>query len=169
MGALCTLSKWITKCLAAAHEALTWTIFCNGRALRQQADTSGETKHLTTPAHSLSIAVFVGWLLKGGVVKVHYALCSVKRCSSKQKRTAKIGKIKDPAWDAFQFSGFGLNGVRKLSLLTCSHSVWYKVNLYFHMEISEKKKKTNGSSRTTPFFLLIPRCGSKQDLEMCYN
>lgn len=120
--------------------------------------------HLTTPAHILSIAVFVGWLLKGGVVKVHYALCSVKRCSSKQKRTAKIGKIKDPAWDAFQFSGFGLNGVRKLSVLTCSHSVWYKVNLYFHMEISKKKKKTNGSSRTTPFFLLIPRCGSKQDL-----
>lgn len=52
----------------------------------------GETEHLTSPAHVLSIAVSVGWLLKGGVVKAHYALCSVKRCSSEQRRTAKIDK-----------------------------------------------------------------------------
>lgn len=155
-----TLHRWNGLPSASLRPTRPWPEPYFTMAVRSDSKQT----HLTTPAHILSIAVFVGWLLKGGVVKVHYALCSVKRCSSKQKRTAEIGKIKDPAWDAFQFSGFGLNGVRKLSVLTCSHSVWYKVNLYFHMEISKKKKKTNGSSRTTPFFLLIPRCGSKQDL-----
>lgn len=124
MGALCTVEMdyQVPRCGPRGldlDQILQWP--CAQTASKHVRD--GETEHLTTPAHTLSVAVFVGWLLKGGVVKVHYALCSVKRCRSKQKRTAKIGEIKDPAGDAFQISGFGLNGVRKLSVLTCSHSV----------------------------------------------
>lgn len=57
--------KWITKWLAAAHEALTWTTFYNGRALRQTADLSAMAS-LTTLAYTLLIAVFVKLAVKGG-------------------------------------------------------------------------------------------------------
>lgn len=80
VGALCTveMDSQVPRCGPRGldlNHILQWP--CAQTASRHVHD--GETKHLTTPAHILSIAVFVGWLLKGGVVKVHYALCSVKK------------------------------------------------------------------------------------------